>query len=162
MFIWSVSRWLDRVNSPTIMTGPLWPWSYVSWIYDYLCNQCHSPLTLWVRTPLGRGVLNTTLCYKVCQWLVPGHWFSPGTPVSSTNKTDLHDITAILLKVVLNNINPPSIMNTWKQTEVFIVKKTQKNAIMSLTTNRSIYQNNHQFSFVNITKMLLCTLYLTK
>jgi hypothetical protein len=53
-------------------------------------------------------------------------------------------------------------MNTWKQTEVFIVKKTQKNAIMSLTTNRSIYQNNHQFSFVNITKMLLCTLYLTK
>jgi hypothetical protein len=29
-------------------------------------------------------------------------WFSPGTPVSSTNKTDCHDITDILLKVALN------------------------------------------------------------
>jgi hypothetical protein len=30
--------------------------------------------------------------------------FSPGTPVSSTNKTDQHYITEILLKVVLNSI----------------------------------------------------------
>ena len=29
----------------------------------------------------------------VCQWLVTGQWFSPGTPVSSTNKIDRHDIT---------------------------------------------------------------------
>ena len=34
-----------------------------------------------------------------------GLWFSPGTTVSSTNKTDLHDITEILLKVALNTIN---------------------------------------------------------
>jgi hypothetical protein len=26
-----------------------WPWSYGSWIYNYLFNQCLSPLTLWVR-----------------------------------------------------------------------------------------------------------------
>ena len=32
-------------------------------------------------------------------------WFSPATPVSSTNKTDRHDITEILLKVALNTIN---------------------------------------------------------
>jgi hypothetical protein len=31
--------------------------------------------------------------------------FPPGTPVSSTNKSDRHDITEILLKVVLNTIN---------------------------------------------------------
>jgi hypothetical protein len=30
-----------------------------------------------------------------------------GTPVSFTNKTDLHDITEILLKVSLNSINQP-------------------------------------------------------
>ena len=24
-------------------------WSYGSWIYNYLCNQCLSPLKLWVR-----------------------------------------------------------------------------------------------------------------
>ena len=31
--------------------------------------------------------------------------FSPGPPVSSTDKTDSHDITEILLKVVLNKTN---------------------------------------------------------
>ena len=51
-----------------------------------------------------RGVLDTTLCDKVCQWLVTGRWFSSGTPVSSTNKTNHHDITKILLKVALNTI----------------------------------------------------------
>jgi hypothetical protein len=30
--------------------------------------------------------------------------FFPGLPVSSTNKTDRHDITEILLKVALNTI----------------------------------------------------------
>jgi hypothetical protein len=35
----------------------------------------------------------TTLCDKVCQWLATGRWFSPGPPISSTNKTDCHDIT---------------------------------------------------------------------
>jgi hypothetical protein len=34
---------------------------------------------------------------------VTGWWFSPGNPVSSTNKTD-HDITEILLKMALNTI----------------------------------------------------------
>jgi hypothetical protein len=34
-----------------------------------------------------------------------------GTPVSSTNKTDCHDITEILLKVALNIINPKSNLN---------------------------------------------------
>ena len=47
----------------------------------------------------GRGAC-TTLSDQVCQSL----WFSPGPPVSSTNKTDSHDITEILLKVTLNTI----------------------------------------------------------
>ena len=79
-------------------------WSYGSWIYNYFCNQHLSPLTLWVRISLRRGVYNTTLCDKVCQWLAAGLWFSLGTPVSSTNKTDRHAITEILLKVALNTI----------------------------------------------------------
>ena len=48
--------------------------------------------------------LDTTLCDKVCQWLAAGLWFSPGTPVSSTNKPDCHNIAEILLKVTLNTI----------------------------------------------------------
>jgi len=45
-----------------------------------------------------------TLCDKVCQWLTAGLWFSPGTPVSSTNKTDRHNITEILFKVGLSTV----------------------------------------------------------
>jgi hypothetical protein len=39
------------------------------------------------------GVLDTTICDKVCQWL------SPGIPVSSTNKIDYNDTTEVLLKM---------------------------------------------------------------
>ena len=62
-----------------------------------LCNQCISQLMLWIWIPI-RGRC-TTSCDKVCQWLSTGRWFSLGPPVSSTNKTDRHDITEILLKV---------------------------------------------------------------
>ena len=41
----------------------------------------------------------------VSDLLHTGRWFSLDTPVSSTNKTDHHDITEILLKVALNTIN---------------------------------------------------------
>jgi hypothetical protein len=58
-----------------------------------------------VRIPIRRGLLDTTSCDKVCQWLMTGRWFSLGTPVSSTNKTDRHDITEILLKVASYAIN---------------------------------------------------------
>jgi hypothetical protein len=33
-----------------LVQAPPWSWSYGSWIYNYLCNQCLSPLKLWVRT----------------------------------------------------------------------------------------------------------------
>ena len=81
--------------------GPSWLWSYGSWINNYLCNQCLSPLKLWVRTQF---MTRCTRCDKFCQWLATGRWFSPGTLVSSTNKTDCHYRTEIFLKVALNTI----------------------------------------------------------
>jgi hypothetical protein len=41
--------YLALVVSDKNIKGPLWPWSYGSWIYNYVCNQCLSPLMLWVR-----------------------------------------------------------------------------------------------------------------
>jgi hypothetical protein len=76
----------------------------------YLYNQCLSLLTLWVQTTLRWGVLDTTLCDNVCQWFETGQWFSPGTSVSSTNKTEHHDITEILLKVALSTIKPINLI----------------------------------------------------
>ena len=54
---------------------------------------------------LNYTLFDTTFYDRVCQWLVTGQWFSLGTLVSSTNKTDHHYITEILLKVALNTIN---------------------------------------------------------
>ena len=101
-FVHVIGKLYVIFNQLYMKWGP--SWSYGSWIYNYLCNQCLSPLTLWVWTPLRRGVLNTILCDKVSHWLVTGLWLTLGTPVSSTNKTDRHDITEILLKVALNTI----------------------------------------------------------
>ena len=34
--------------------------SYGSWIYNYLCNQCLTPLMLWIRTLFMRESLSVT------------------------------------------------------------------------------------------------------
>jgi hypothetical protein len=45
-----------------------------SWIYNYLCNQCLSPLKLWVQISIRARC--TTLCDKICQWLATGSHLS--------------------------------------------------------------------------------------
>jgi hypothetical protein len=67
-----------------------------------------------------RGVLDTTLCDKVCQCLATSRWFSPGTPVSSTSKTDRHDITEILLKVAINTVTHNPLMLFWIHTAKYM------------------------------------------
>ena len=62
------------------------------------------PIYKELESCLWRGVLDTALSDEVCQWLSGGRWSSPSTPVSSTNKTDRHDIPDILMKVALNSI----------------------------------------------------------
>ena len=47
----------------------------------------------------GMVVGSTTICDKVCQLLATGRWFPLGPPASSTNITDRHDITEILLNI---------------------------------------------------------------
>jgi len=86
------------------------------WHTSFLDTQVewHTNFRVRVRIPLRRGVLDITLFDTACQWLVAGRWSSPGTPVSSANKTDLHDIAEILLKVALNTINQPLLKNPRK------------------------------------------------
>ena len=52
---------------------------------------------------------------------VTGRWFSMGTLVSSTNKTDRHDIAEIVLKVELNTITPYPTFLTNSFTAVVLV-----------------------------------------
>ena len=102
---------LSKAWHVIIVKGPSWSWSYGSWIYSYLCNQCLSPLTLWAPILLRRGVLDTTLCDKVCQWLAAGLWFSLGTPISSK----------ILLKMALDTITPSIRSNILKCTHYLFI-----------------------------------------
>jgi hypothetical protein len=53
-----------------------------------------------------------------------GWWFSLGTPVSCTNKTDCHDITEILLKMALTTIT------LTLQTSNFIAHKMTTNYLL--------------------------------
>jgi hypothetical protein len=55
---------------------------------------------------------DTSLWDKVCQRLAAGQWFYLGTPISSTNQSDCHEITDILLKVALNPITL-NILSLW-------------------------------------------------
>ena len=79
-------------------------------LYHIMLNRVHlAPTTLVVIDTDYTGSCKDTnhtittipLCDQVCPWLAASRWFSPGTPVSSTNKTDRNDITEILLQVVL-------------------------------------------------------------
>jgi hypothetical protein len=46
-------------HSSHIHRGPSWPWSYGSWIYNYLCNQCLSPLMM--SSKLDQGEVYTIM-----------------------------------------------------------------------------------------------------
>jgi hypothetical protein len=52
---------------------------------------------------------------------VTGRWFSSGSPVSSTIKSDCHDITEILLKMSLNTINQTEPNRVMKRLYIYIL-----------------------------------------
>jgi hypothetical protein len=43
-------------------------WLYGSWIYNYLCNQCLSPLKLWVRTPFMVSCTQYIITFGSDKW----------------------------------------------------------------------------------------------
>ena len=91
----------------------------------------------WVRSldltahtslsPIRRGFAPSFVSYKkwstrpavasdkAYQLLAQGRWFSPGTPASSTTKTDRHDIAEILLKVALKHQKSHQINRVYSQ-----------------------------------------------
>jgi len=102
----------------------------------------------------GWGVLDTTLCDKVCQGLAPRSWFSS---VSSTNKTDRHDITEMLLKVALNTITLilfwtfMMLQNQqlchllsliWNESYQFLYDKTISNTTFYINLSCAFYQSS--------------------
>jgi hypothetical protein len=85
------------------------------WKLDLQLPVQSVPITTKVVSlnPAHGEVLDTAFCDKVCQRLETGCWFSLGTPFSSTNKTEGHNITEILLKVKLNTITQSMYCNSF-------------------------------------------------
>ena len=69
------------------------------------------PITTKASNPVHGEVYSIQhYVIKFVSYIATGRWFSPGTPVSSTNK---YDITEILLKVALNTITIAPQCDSW-------------------------------------------------
>ena len=94
--------------------------AYFYYKSHHLCNQCLSPLKLWVH---GHGEVHSIQHYVIKfisdLWQVSGflqvRWFPP--PIKLT----ANDITVILLKVTLNTINHKPHLLAFDQNWVLII-----------------------------------------
>jgi hypothetical protein len=98
--------------------------------------------TLRVRIPLRPGVLDTTLCAKVCHDL--------GSSVGLSGYSDHHNITEILLKVALNPITVTLYMSKTLQdippsTKIVSCIKCQKLVKTSLPRQRLSLVSKYDF-----------------
>jgi hypothetical protein len=68
--------------------------------------------------------------------------FSPGTPVSFTNKTNRHDITEILLRVALNTINQTKPLRYFTSIGRYGHREASDNFILSISLEKVEKLNN--------------------
>ena len=77
--------------------------------YCFTCCVTHIMISCSIHLDLIMIIMvmkrSNKLSTGIYNNLVSDRWFSPGSPVCSTNKTDCHDITEIFLKVALNTRN---------------------------------------------------------
>jgi hypothetical protein len=69
-----------------------------------LLFKSHTAIGFYVKTMFAHGSHHGWKLWSPDTILKVYYPRTPGTPVSSTNETDCHDITEILLKVALNTI----------------------------------------------------------
>ena len=80
----------------------------------------NNSLRVWI--PLRRGLLDTTLCDKVCQWPAAGLWFSLA---SSINKTDPHDSPNLTNNSFLNAKFRGQLKKKWFSATITFRKRWQ-------------------------------------
>ena len=121
--------------------GPSWSWSYGGWIYNYLCNQCISPLTLWVRSNPARGNAYSIQHHAIKSGFLRILWFH--SPI----KTDRHDITQKSSNVALSTITPTP-PGTWYITLIRFILVIHIDQIITVWT-RSEKQRRRIYVYIN-------------
>jgi len=83
--------------------------SYGSWMYNYMCNQCHYNCEFESRS--WRGVLDITLC-----WLATSRWFPPPiklTAALSTTQLTNKQTNSFFLQFVLISYHADFMMGKY-------------------------------------------------
>jgi hypothetical protein len=139
-------RSLFEVYFIKLNRGSSWSWSYGTNVVEFTTTSAYHHYSCEFESRSWRGILDTKLCDKVCQWLAKGRWFSPGTTISTTNKTDRHDITEIVLKVTLNTIKKFDSRNTtvWNTNKNVDIKFSAHECTTSFWNNFIRYAQNRK------------------
>jgi hypothetical protein len=82
-------------------------------LYVFFCGPYRDRMVVTITTTVVSSspahaevyLVQLYVINKVCQWLAAGQWFSVGTSVSSSNKTDHHDIAEILFQTGVKHHN---------------------------------------------------------
>jgi hypothetical protein len=125
-----ITQWLRHSNlkcqlhtlSLYVIKWPSWPWSYGSWIYNYLCNQCLSPLMLWVRISIRARC--TTLCDKFV------------SDFSSTNKTDSYDIYWNIVESGVEHLQTNNMQSWLKSVIVWYINEKYALSVNNICVRR--------------------------
>jgi hypothetical protein len=101
------------------ITKHKWPSSYGSWIYNYLWNQCISPLMLWVRISIR--VRCTRSCDKFCQYFI----------VLALTRTEF-ELTIYCIRDKMLTTTPPILF--YAEMRIAILSSRDRMAIRFTTT----------------------------
>jgi hypothetical protein len=113
------------------LRGLSWSSSYGTWIYNYLCNQCLSSLTLCVQarcTIIQHYVIKFVSDLRQVGGFLRVLRFPLDTNIG--NKTDRHDITEILLNVALSSI--PSSFSTYTRFVFSSISYSKKSFLFNI------------------------------
>ena len=113
IFIFLIFGYYVQLYIPRV---PSWSWSYGSWIYHYLCNQCLSPLQLWDWTLfiVALNTISINLNIYIPKSTLNKYWNQiPGIQISKNSYLILLVITLVpsLVKYVKGLLG-----HTWIET----------------------------------------------